>query len=588
MTEGADQQHDLAWYAAALDESALAGSRYSMAVRLRQKLGYQITDDLDETTPGNAKAAVWAIDYHLEISEEGRRLVQLLPRHDLGGTPQPPKVADVSDTVKATWRALLAQVHSPVVKARLGHLLFESFGRERATHGGIAVDAYIESASVWTRGLDAVDDLSVATRLARAIGDEARAILSLEKMLDFVQKLLEEESPLAGPVLRGLQHAVNEPLTPAARLDELLEKAATRLRDADLRDKALVWIQERCSDETCRQRLWKRRVNAYIELAKSSDSGLLRLANLQDALNLAERSNNPELCEQAAAELQKVREQDLELIRFESSSAMYEELFDRVRDSFSAGHSWQEALFSFANAGPLSGDIATNKALVAELRAAAPLTALMPVKLVGPDGLPILEAVTDEEKFEYDLVRIETQHIQGNTRPFVAALHSIVEKFGLPTTGDLAQFLSSWPGMDRQALRAIVRALYRFWTGDSEAAIYTLVPRIEGLVRNLILSQTNRGLFKLQQSHKPGQFPGLGAMLVILSEEFDISESMFRFLKVVLVEPAGFNVRNRLSHGIDDFGDPGTAATLLHTALFLATLRPKSDEETEQPGDAAG
>ena len=102
--------------------------------------------------------------------------------------------------------------------------------------------------------------------------------------------------------------------------------------------------------------------------------------------------------------------------RFESSSALYEELFERVRDSFIAGKSWQEAIYSFAHAGPLSGDITRNQSLVAELRAAAPLSALMPVKLVGPDGLPILEAVTDEEKFEYELVRVETQQVEGNAR----------------------------------------------------------------------------------------------------------------------------------------------------------------------------
>jgi hypothetical protein len=63
----------------------------------------------------------------------------------------------------------------------------------------------------------------------------------------------------------------------------------------------------------------------------------------------------------AAAALQSAREDDMQMIRFEASSHMYEELFEKIRDDFLRGDSWTGALVSFANAGPLNGDVDQNR-----------------------------------------------------------------------------------------------------------------------------------------------------------------------------------------------------------------------------------
>jgi hypothetical protein len=148
-----------------------------------------------------------------------------------------------------------------------------------------------------------------------------------------------------------------------------------------------------------------------------------------------------------------------------------------------------------------------------------------------------------------------------------------VGQFGVAPLAEQVQFPSSWPSTSGPTVFAICKALQRFWSGGSKGATYTLGPRIEGRVRELILN-TNRGMFKLQRTHSPGQFPGLGAMLNILPEEFNVAEAGMRFLKVVLVDAAGFNLRNQLAHGTATFNDPGTAAVATHTALSLATLKP--------------
>jgi hypothetical protein len=142
--------------------------------------------------------------------------------------------------------------------------------------------------------------------------------------------------------------------------------------------------------------------------------------------------------------------------------------------------------------------------------------------------------------------------------------------------------------MRRSTLPTIVGALQRFWIGDPQGATYTLVPSIEALIRELILD-VNHGMYRLQRTHAPGQYPGLGAMLDLLPELFGLSPSYLRFLKVVLTHPAGFNLRNRLAHGINEYSDPGHAALVIHTVLVLATLTPPTPAAADDAnGDTQG
>lgn len=589
MTDG-DQHLDdssncqeISWYTTQIDEAAASDSRFSMGLSLREKLGFQPWSDVPPDAPDEVKATCWAFDYRVEIEESGRRHVHLIPKDSFGERTDPPQISAVGKKVKTLWDHLLRGVCSPKSQARLAHLLFECGGAQRQQFGGVASDAYFAAADLWAYEMDSIEDLCTAERLAHAITDTARAERCLERLLDMAERELQQPRPRAGVVLRALEHAVRVPMCPE-RVDAVLELANAELAEVRERDDALALTYERRTDDESRSALWRRRVEAFIEAASSAGPGIVRLAFRQTALQIAEQSNIRELRERAAAELQATRGEDLGLMRVESASVLYREQIEGVRDSFIRGDNWQRALISFAHAGPLSGNVESNRAQVARNRAENALSAMLPQIVLGPDQLPIFEAVTDEDKFEADLVRFETQFIKLLIQPFTAALHQIVVKFGVPELSEIARFLVTWPGLTSRPTLVLViaRAMQRFWCGDSEGATYVLAPRIETLVRELILS-TSRGLYKLQGTHKPGQYPGLGAMLAILPEEFVIDESRSRFLNAVLVEPLGFNVRNALAHGMNDYYDSGAAAILIHIALFLGTLVSISATSAAEP-----
>lgn len=565
------EPRDLPWLAAVLDRASQERSKYQMASEAREALGLSLLADLPDDLGWPERATVWALEYYVEtVDDQSRRRVRLAPAHEYDGGSEPPAPAAVPEQAVEVWRALLGLVTQPSATARLHHLLFERGGLDRRKHARAAAAAYIAAAHDWERALDAVQDLSAATRLARAVGDGDLAAESLAAVSALVTHSLDEDEPPAGIIVRALRHLVGEPDCPP-EVDELLERATTVVPDASRKDDLLELMLQRCQGDEARKEVWRRRVSAFTLEAAAASSGIMRAVRLQQALGLAEASGDRQLRQEAAAALQTVRREDLGLVSFRATSQRYEEEFELQVSACSVGDSWQESLISFATLLPLSGDTERNRDLVRRRQAEHPLGALFPTQLIGPDGLPAYTGTSEEDRFDVDLVRWETDLVQQWLPILTAALHEIPYRHGLPDLQDISAFLATWPALDASLAPVLARALLRYWTGDSEGAAYTVIPRIESIVRGLVLA-SNRGVYRLQNEHKPGQYAGLGQLLPILEEEYRLEVSRSRFLAAVLRHPAGLNLRNMMLHGFVGDAGPGVAATLLHVALSLGTV----------------
>ncbi|MFI7587038.1 DUF4209 domain-containing protein [Spongisporangium articulatum] len=581
---------ELEQVAAVLDEAARTRGHYSLAMRVRELLGLGALQDADDDTPLANRALLCAIEYHIEVQEVGgQRRIRLAPGQEFTDGSTPPAVNDVADDVVDVWRALILLVRESPSSARLHHLLFERGGADRALHARTAATAYIDSAERWTRDLDAVDDLSAAIRLSRAVGDNDTVTKALQRVLRIAEEQLARDEPAAGVVGRALRLAIGEPGCPDA-VDGLIERAVKAWPGINQRDSAYALLLMRARTVEDRRSVWELRIQAWLDAADNESLKLLRSMRLQQAMRLAEQSGDGELRRLAASRLQTVRNEDLEMLCFSASSRRYQEEFDRLVELYSAGITWKEALGSFATMPPLSGDVESNRRIIRDRQAANFLGSLFPTLLLGADGLPMYEGTSEEDRFDVELVRWECELISNWGQVTSAALHRVVEIHGLPAEQDLAAFLNlPIREPDGRVGPALARSLYRYWSGDSEGAAYTVLPRVEGIVRDLVLSSDSGiGIYRLQREQIPGQYAGLGYLLPLLGSELGVDESHIRYLSAVLRHPAGFNLRNQLLHGFS-YGAPGpdTAAILIHVALSLVAIlhqnafRDGSTEERE-------
>ncbi|WP_280188171.1 MULTISPECIES: DUF4209 domain-containing protein [Nocardia] len=562
---------DIDSYVALWDRLATSDSYSTMALEFRHALSIPYLEPLD-SAPDITKAVAWAIDYAIEMNEsDGRRRVALIPRHILDDETIPPKVDEVPSQVIDLWVRLSSLVNSPVAKARLFHLLFQrQEGAAPHKYCKNAIEAYIQSSKDWSRELDSIRDLACAIRLSRAIGDKPSRIIALEALLDIAASFLNRDDPLAGIIGRALTYAVEDSDCPD-RVDALLEQAASAWSDARRNDHALKLMLRRTTDSAQKESIWERRVDGYLAQAESEDSGILRSVRRQNALELANESGIRDLRSRAAAELQKGRNEQLEFLHFSVSSERYEEEYEALRDMFIKGGSWQEALISFAHSGPLTGNIERNKAHIEEKNTLHPLASLFPDRIYGADGLPVLIATSEEQRFNIDLTRHELFILGLSVRPFTDAWLEIPSRFGMPKSRELIDFLLSWPSLSRDVVGPLVRSMQRSWAGDVEGAAYTIVPWLERQVRDMVLA-ADEGVYRLQRKETPGQYPGLGFLLPLLAKHYNLDESHQRFLQAIANHPVGLNLRNLMLHGFGDDGGLVTAPLFFHTILVLGSL----------------
>ena len=561
-----------------------------MYVSVREALGLSVVDDDREHRLGVGERAVAvAFDYHVDITDEpgaGPR-VRLAPRFEGPQGSTPPPVQDVDDGIVAVWRDIAPLLTEPAAVARFRHLLWERRDGDVRGHVTAASDAYVDASRSRGRDLDAVEDLSAALRLARAVGDGQRVGAMLDDLLDLVEGTFDHTGESFGPRIRALQTVVADRDCPD-RADELLERCVEATLDASRKTRLLNLAVRRARDDDARRGVRRLQVDAWMAEAEHADSALLRSVRLQQALQQADMSGDPELRERVASAMQSVAGQDLGLATITASSRRFEEDFERLRDAICAGETWQEALVTFARFPPLSGDTDENRDAIRERHRLSPLAAHFPVQLLTPEGLPLYSGTGPEERFDVDLRRWEADLI-GAWGPIVAAgLAEIPRRHGQPLLSDLTAFLSCWPGLNATGssvslVDAIAGGLLRYWAGDPVGAGFVALPQVESVARHLVLG-SGRGVFRLQQQHVPGQFPGLGVLLPIVAEEYGMTESRRRFYETLLVRPAGLNLRNVVLHGYTGSFGSDTAAVILHAILHLVTLHPPEAVAAEADG----
>lgn len=108
--------------------------------------------------------------------------------------------------------------------------------------------------------------------------------------------------------------------------------------------------------------------------------------------------------------------------------------------------------------------------------------------------------------------------------------------------------------------------------GEFDAAAHMLSPRLERAVRRLAGAA---GVPVTRSPDRRGHSGGVKGLGRILSElEGVLPEPTRRYLRVLLVDPIGLNLRNRVGHGLDEQYPRPTVELLIHATCHLALLKP--------------
>ncbi|MFE2300885.1 DUF4209 domain-containing protein [Streptomyces sp. NPDC059445] len=569
--------------ATAIDQAAQASSKFEAARALRTALLSGTPNDVsvEEITDLPIRAALWAFDYRISVERDNdRQRVVVEPRfHGASGETDPPKVAAVAEEVVEVWHALTSKVTSPWGLARLQHLLFERrFGRAHE-YAIAAAESYLAAATKWKIGLDRAGLLGVALRVARSVNSRDQADLIVSQMMGDAREELSGDDQRPGVFMRLMESILAE-RNPPSEVDGLLKDAFIVYTDPFIRDDILRLQIARVSDAEAKKGLWGKLVEVWNEAANHSQ-GIVRATHLKKALECAEDSQDRELIERAAANLQGLRKDDLGLATFTASTSIDDAEIERLLAPVDGAGNWQHALLGLYQIyGPATGDLTQNKDRVEQHAREFVLSGLLSKELLGGDGLPRYRPQSDEDRDAMALAEQESYNIQIFAPILAMALSRIADAYGIPSESELAEFFAQAPLTDEDLSHALARAFIRYWMGDAEGAAFTIIPRIETIVRNLVIAM-DRGVYRIQRDQKPGQYPGLGYLLDILKVH-GMDESWHRCALTVCANPAGgWNIRNEMAHGfIMNVGMP-PAAVVLQLAVYLWSLNASPDDATD-------
>lgn len=545
------------------DEGALdADDMHDIASSLRGHV-VERGDDVDQLLE--------AFEY---VHQPGEGPYRFIPAMQMGERTYPAPLERVPHDTLAVWAAVAKYAEHPAVRARLQDLLFQrrvDNGRDRASS---AADAYLELSRRWPAIQAAVELLPRALDLSRRVGLTERVNSGCSLALDLAAEKLDQPRPKPGAPLRLLEATI-EASCDDPRIDELLQRAREML--PSLWDtKSTIELQLRRAAGEERHQLNRQLVLRHLEEAEQQ-AGMRRARLLQDAAELARDRQLPDLHERAIRQLQQLNADDLELQTIETEIKVPTEEIRKVFEAYLDASDWREALERFAFLQVPTGATEHNRRQVAGQQQDTPFLSMVSTVIYDTDGLPIYRPSTEGERFEYDLVRTETFHVQFWAHLGADVLSELPRRFGSPSFRDLESWLSEGPHVSPDVARSIRRALKHFWAGQYEASVAVGIPRIEAMARQLLLV-ADAAIYRLQRGQAPGQYPGL-AKLVEALEGLGFPETIARYLTTTFTKATGLNLRNAFAHGALADPSPQVAAMVCHALIFLARLPVDANNE---------
>jgi hypothetical protein len=417
-----------------------------------------------------------AFDYDLAWRGRERSRPAFGSKWEIGGDVYPIPIAHVPDEVVALWRNVFDKVSGPIPRARLGHLLFERAG---GVVGRAAADAYLEvGTSTWDR-IERVTCMDWAADLARRVRAPDVIDRVVPALIDLARDSLAAAQAEPGVSLYAISLLIDIAAT-IPEIPGLLASARAAYPDAWLTSDT-IRLQERIAkgDAARVMVLHREEVESHLRHADEVE-GLARLVALQEAGAKATEFGLADLRDRAVGAMQAMTPDDLGLKPFSTTIEVPVDDIEAVIDAYVSSDTLLGALARLVAGPPPTGPIEANRDIAARRTAENPLTAIIPTTRLGRDGLPQMQATTDEEQADDQLAQVEAIRIGLNGPILAQALSRILAKFD-PSEAELTNVFGD--GVAPGSTRGLVRALLRFHGGDVEGAAFSAAPRIEAFLR---------------------------------------------------------------------------------------------------------
>lgn len=567
-----------------------------------------------ENKPVEAEKAQWEIDFFNFGLENDQIEPKFIKTSDKGEIVKYPSLDRSDDRTYEYLIERLNKTSNPLLKARYSHILWCS-PRKHVQYAKLAVDSYLKLIKIYEEkdreapqehfGLDVIQ----AVRNAYSIGYQVK--YKVEKVKSEVKRLITEfnfkssssfalRSDLIELMLRGKRKFSKKDFN---KLENFCWQMSESLIDAENIHAAIRMLE---LGERIDQKLGKRTHDWRGKMAES----------YENLMNQAEKNNDPvsaDLCQLALKNYkiikdeEKIKELEEKYIKLKNLIKLKEikvdidleekiKIFRGIAEEIVQNPSEEIISLLMHDKNLLPTYKGMEKA--AEEYSTKSLSSLFPKKMIDLSGNPAQHFSDEAEKKYFDILRMYQWELEVNKIYLINEIFLAAIRANKLSADTILKYLSrhSWFGktiskklpsdqtIEYNWLNLIAPALYEYFRQmhyfllnptnypNLVLSIDSLTLKIEGLVRDIY--QFSGGITSyMTQDSKGRDIRREKDIHALLYEEpikklFD--EDDLLFLKFLLVEKAGYNLRHKIAHSLMLFQEYSVQYMYL---LILAVLR---------------
>jgi len=512
-----------------------------------------------------------------------------------------PSIRTITTEILDYWQQRSKEANHPVLKARYADLVCDLSPKVRNTRAEIAcfhtaIDSYANTIrqGLYEHRSEVVIYADRALSLALSINDSSR----VEKVRDAILELEGAELPDDDGLAIAFDLLINNKkiLLSDEQVDSIIIRVENSLADAVKK----IEDDDRSGDPFAAEHAGLRLASYYRRLCKQEEvcrvlqqyaKAFLLMANKAAPMLGAAWLNkvfdilNEFGCrEEADAVAPVLRELGMkskgQLVKHTEKIEIPKEEIGKFIDAVLEG-SVEDALIRITVY--FTPDPNKIEKQVKDIAKSAPLMSLMSISLIDADGRETGKIGSVEEDLEGRVIQHMGQNMQFEGQFLRWVLSELAERHKVDADVIVNHVFKS-PLFEKNRRSTIKRGIEACLAGDHLVAVHLLVPQIEQALRRLVVL-SGRSAYKPNRRRGGIQVKVLDDLLRDEAVTKALTDQRVKYLKVMLTDPRGWNLRNDICHGIINPEQLGWGSTdrVLHVLLVLAGLRQNGHEDSETP-----
>lgn len=516
-------------------------------------------------------------------------------KNEQGQWVESPSIQLVTSEMISYWEARVRDVTNPILKARYADLVWDFSKKITGNSPDIfyaytVIDSQLEiiDRKLYEYAVESINTIKRSMSIALSISDNARIEKVRDKMIELEDKIGKDSSPgLWGFCFEELLDNRNIPLTESQEkkiigdIENRLERTTSdESFDAYAAESAAMLLAKyyrkwnRIDDY---KRVLRKYGQAVIKTTESIEP-LAGSAWVERLYSLYCEYGMKEDADKLTDLIMKLGEKSSrELKTFSSEISIPQEEIDKFVNALTEGD-MDASLTRIAHYFlPNKEDV---KQQVIDLANTAPLMSFIPFNILDWEGRTIAKIGPLETDLEGRIVNQMAQNMSINSIFLRVTIDKFISKFNPSSENLLAYFYRS-PIFVESNKGIISIGIDSYLKGEHIIAAHVLIPQIEHAVRHLL--KLLRGPFYKLGRGGALYLRNLDELLRDESIMFVLGEPITSYLRVLLTDQRGWNLRNDVCHNTirtEKFSWTMTDR-LFHVLLLLAQVRENNKENKE-------